>query len=312
MEYNQLDPLLRASGFPDGDINDPKTGFSPFPGNINQLLFKLKPYAECLLRTNGAMPEFVNPKYADEAKTVFKKPTRLECMMQDFPVVLSGDASKRVGFTSIAADMCFSPVKNATADGVKLQEKGTAPGVAATGEADQYAAIRKIMKSIGCNVEDAPESIFSGIKAALGPEIVPKPSFATIPAEYRCRFPNPSKINISGRSSLVIEGDVIIESLSLDGALTIECEKGAKGVIRDLTVKNAGWEKVADTSDSSPEYIRIRGYKMNKIETRKIVFKRDGSVEGYTPVPKVTSRGVDLNQPMIQEEDEDCCACVIS
>jgi UDP-sugar pyrophosphorylase len=28
------------------------------------------------------VPEFVNPKYADAAKTKFKSPTRLECMMQ--------------------------------------------------------------------------------------------------------------------------------------------------------------------------------------------------------------------------------------
>lgn len=38
VEYNQLDPLLRASGYPDGDVND-ETGFSPFPGNINQVLY---------------------------------------------------------------------------------------------------------------------------------------------------------------------------------------------------------------------------------------------------------------------------------
>lgn len=36
VEYNQLDPLLRASGFPDGDVNC-ETGYSPFPGNINQV-----------------------------------------------------------------------------------------------------------------------------------------------------------------------------------------------------------------------------------------------------------------------------------
>lgn len=77
-----LDPLLRATGNPDGDANDEKTGFSPFPGNINQLLFKAKEYADTLERTKGVMPEFVNPKYKDEAKTIFKKPTRLECMMQ--------------------------------------------------------------------------------------------------------------------------------------------------------------------------------------------------------------------------------------
>jgi UDP-sugar pyrophosphorylase len=137
VEYNQLDPLLRASGYPDGDVNDKETGFSPFPGNINQLLFQLDKYVEVLERTKGIMPEFVNPKYKDDTKTVFKKPTRLECMMQDFPTVLDSADTGKVGFTSIAASMCFSPVKNATEDGVELQKVGTQPGTAATGEADQ-------------------------------------------------------------------------------------------------------------------------------------------------------------------------------
>lgn len=39
VEYNQLDPLLRATGHSDGDVNDPETGFSPYPGNINQVFF---------------------------------------------------------------------------------------------------------------------------------------------------------------------------------------------------------------------------------------------------------------------------------
>ena len=38
VEYNQLDPLLRATGHPDGDVNC-ETGYSPFPGNINQVSF---------------------------------------------------------------------------------------------------------------------------------------------------------------------------------------------------------------------------------------------------------------------------------
>ena len=91
-------------------MNDETTGYSPYPGNINQLLFKLEDYVAgkpstikklllqmnilnpsqkfsysstaALDRTKGIMPEFVNPKYADAEKTVFKKPTRLECMMQ--------------------------------------------------------------------------------------------------------------------------------------------------------------------------------------------------------------------------------------
>lgn len=48
VEYNQLDPLLRATVSPEGDVNDPATGFSPYPGNINQLLFKMTPYLTIL------------------------------------------------------------------------------------------------------------------------------------------------------------------------------------------------------------------------------------------------------------------------
>lgn len=302
MEYNQLDPLLRASGFPNGDENDPQTGYSPYPGNINQLVFKLKPYFEALLRTNGAMPEFVNPKYADDAKTIFKKPTRLECMMQDFPTVLSGENTKRVGFTSIPADICFSPVKNATSDGVALQAKGTAPGVAASGEADQYGAIRKILRSIGCDVQDAPVAEFSGISVVPGPEIVLKPSFVVCPSEYKAKFPKPSSIKISAKSSLIVEGDVVIESLDLDGALIIKCEEGASGVLRDVIVKNKGWEKDVGISDADSEFIRIRGYKMNKIETKTIVFKKDGTVEGY--VPKVESVVVESASVQVETEKE--------
>jgi hypothetical protein len=36
VEYNQLDPLLRATGHLDGDVND-ESGYSPYPGNINQV-----------------------------------------------------------------------------------------------------------------------------------------------------------------------------------------------------------------------------------------------------------------------------------
>lgn len=40
VEYNQLDPLLKATGHPEGDANC-ETGYSPYPGNINQVIVKL-------------------------------------------------------------------------------------------------------------------------------------------------------------------------------------------------------------------------------------------------------------------------------
>lgn len=81
-EYNQLGSLLKAMGNANGDTAD-ETGFSPFPGNINQLVVGIDCYGQLLDKTHGVMEEFVNPKYKDHEKREFKKPTRLECMMQD-------------------------------------------------------------------------------------------------------------------------------------------------------------------------------------------------------------------------------------
>lgn len=49
VEYNQLDPILRATVSPEGDVNDPDTGLSPFPGNTNNLVFMLEPYLKVIL-----------------------------------------------------------------------------------------------------------------------------------------------------------------------------------------------------------------------------------------------------------------------
>lgn len=59
---SQLDPLLRATVSPEGDVND-ASGWSPYPGNINQLVIKLSTYVHQLNKTGGIISEFVNPKY---------------------------------------------------------------------------------------------------------------------------------------------------------------------------------------------------------------------------------------------------------
>jgi len=287
IEYNQLDPLLRSTDtFPDGDVNDENTGYSLFPGNVNQLVLKLEPYSKVLEFTKGIMPEFVNPKYRDKDRTTFQKPTRLECMMQDFPTILQGNDAKAVGFTSVDASLCFSPVKNALAEGIVLQNRGTHPGVAASGESDQYAAFRMILRSIGCDVRDADPVRLGGIRVIPGPEVVLSPRFAISLSECKEKFPDPSRVKISERSSLVIQGEnIVIESLNLDGALVIKCEDGAPGgVIRNLTVNNRGWEKVEmDAKSTDDEIILMRKYYLRKIETKFILFKVDGTIEGYQP-----------------------------
>ena len=60
VEYNQLDPLLRATVSPEGDVPN-EQGFSMFPGNINVLVIRMASYVKILERTRGIIAEFVNP-----------------------------------------------------------------------------------------------------------------------------------------------------------------------------------------------------------------------------------------------------------
>ena len=87
VEYNQLNPLLLSTGDKKGDVGD-KDGLSLYPGNVNTFIIRTDLYLKILEDTKGVIAEFVNPKYKDDTKTTFKKPTRLECMMQDYPKLL--------------------------------------------------------------------------------------------------------------------------------------------------------------------------------------------------------------------------------
>lgn len=61
VEYNQLDPLLRSQGDCTGDVPD-STGYSPFPGNANNLVIEMSAYAKTLRgEDQGVVLEFVNP-----------------------------------------------------------------------------------------------------------------------------------------------------------------------------------------------------------------------------------------------------------
>jgi UDP-sugar pyrophosphorylase len=244
-------------------VNDPATGFSPYPGNINQLVFKLEPYLKTLRSTGGIMGEFVNPKYADSDKSRFKKPTRLECMMQDYPKVLPAGA--RVGFTSAPSWVCYSPCKNNSADAAASIAAGVPAGSPITAESDQYCAFAQLLRTLGAKVDAGPADTFLGIAAPLSPQIVFHPSFAIFFSEIAARVPYPAKVSISRRSSLVVKGNVIIESLSLDGALKLSAPAGSTLIVRagGHRIVNAGYKTKACGKDA-PEATAMRGYVLDK------------------------------------------------
>ncbi len=282
VEYNQLEPMLKASGFKDGDVNGPD-GYSPYPGNINQLVFRIAPYVDVLDRTGGLVPEFVNPKYADAAKNKFKKPTRLECMMQDHPKVVP--ASTRVGFTQFP-DWTYSPVKNDATEALAKAKAGVPGRSACEGEIEFYTAACRQLTAVG--VPLPPTRVFEALGFDLPdpPHVVFHPNFAVSFAAFRGKFPTPAEVHITQRSTLVVEGpDVTISSLDLDGALIIKAVAGAVVNVKGLKVANEGWPLTPLGQQGGgevvvvPDSIKIRGFTCTKKEARVLEFNEPGTYE---------------------------------
>ena len=225
------------------------------------------------------MPEFVNPKYADAAKSVFKKPTRLECMMQDHPKVLGAGAL--VGFTMFD-DWTYSPVKNSVEEGRAKLAQGAPGRTAVEGELEYYAAGGRQLRAAGVALPPPGEAqtlaVFGFTLPA--PAIVVLGSvFAPSFSALRARFSAPAAVRIAPSAALVVEGDVDIDALDLDGALVIRAAPGARVRVRRAVVRNAGW-RIAPLSPeeaaAAPEAVRIRGFRIHKLATRELVFDAPG------------------------------------
>ncbi|CAJ1330421.1 unnamed protein product, partial [Effrenium voratum] len=259
VEYNQLEPLLKATGG-DGDVNGPD-GFSPYPGNTNELIFSLPQYVSVLEETGGQMPEFINPKYTDASRSTFKSPTRLECMMQDFLKLLPAE---EVGVTCYPLEFGYFPCKNDIATAARLAAEGTPPHGAASAEAAVYHAYAELLRRVGRTSHVAAPTArhWCGGPQLLGPAVVLWPSFAPSCAELRRRL---GEVVLEEGSTLEVRGDVHLGRLTLAGALRVVAGEGATLHVPQLEVRNRGGEFVALTeaeqAGEAPEELRIRGYR---------------------------------------------------
>jgi len=216
-------------------------------------------------------------RYADAAKNRFKKPTRLECMMQDHPKVLGPGA--RVGFTSFD-DWTYSPVKNSV-DEARAKLAVGAPGRSAVeGELEYYAAGGRLLAAAGVAVPAPGALSVFGFSLPAPVRAVFFPRLAPSLALFRARFPTPAAVRLSAASTLVVDAaDCVIEALDLDGTLLVRAVDGAHVIIRRLRVANAGWPLVpltADVAAAAPDSVRIRGFRVDKREQRVLEFTAPG------------------------------------
>jgi len=255
VEYNQLDGLFKAIGGEKVDAH----GYSLYPGNINCLVFSVPEYLQTLTETQGCIAEFINPKYADSTKTKFKTPTRLECMMQDYPKLLK--TNERVGVTQIDKKFCFSACKNDIKTAAQKWKGGLPPESASSCEYDFYRVHEEILKIAGVHVEEAKGEAqnYGGIEYKYGPKIVLSPAFGITLKEVKSRFEGTN--TISANSTLVLDGEISVENLKLDGSLEVRSKE--KRSVRNLHVVNKSYvsfEELSNNGGDAEEYLKIRGY----------------------------------------------------
>ena len=260
VEYNLVDPLLKEKFNGKGDIAN-ESGFCDFPGNLNVLVFKLEPYLKILEETQGLVPEFVNPKYADETRTKFKSPTRLECLMQDVPKLIKN--GETVGYTYFDRWFCFSACKNNLKDAIEKLKKNETGESAFTVERDIFKTNERILSEI-CgklevvNTEPENELNIGGCTVKFGPKIIIYPSYAPTISELKEKLQKMKKgIRMTNNSTLILKNDINIEEgIDLDGYLV--ADKDEKDLLVCKNKKRVVYTllKVGEGEDHE----KLRGY----------------------------------------------------
>ena len=248
-----------------GDIPG-KNGFCDFPGNLNVLVFNLKPYLNIISESKGLVPEFVNPKYVDETRKKFKAPTRLETLMQDVPKLVKNNGT--VGNTYFDRWFCFSACKNNLHDSCERLRKKESGESAFTVEREIFKYNEIILKDVLgkleiINTEPENSVMIEDIKVTFGPKIVIYPSFAAYVTELRDKLSHMKKnIKMTNNSTLVLKNDIMIEEgIDLDGYLVVD--KDEKNYV---VCKNKQYKMYRKLKEGEGEkYEKIRGYTIAKI-----------------------------------------------
>lgn len=239
-------------------------GWSYYQTNINGICLSLPEYHENLCKTQGLVAEFINPKYEDESKTKFKSAARLETKLPDYPRLLENH--DRMGITKIERPFSFTTCKNDPKEASVKWKKGIPAECAGTCELDYYQSNIDLLRFAGVQIENPPadsKKNFAGIDYNFGAKIVLKPDFGVTVKEIKSKFKGTNKI--SARSTLILDGDIHIENLELDGSISIASKERRE--VKDLKVLDKNYVNFVaiDENEQNPR-LKMRGYKAEGTE----------------------------------------------
>ncbi|KRX04897.1 hypothetical protein PPERSA_06531 [Pseudocohnilembus persalinus] len=285
VEYNELEQIFQGQqnkncqkSIKNQDISEPvdKNGFSRLPGNTNTILIKLNEYFEILEETQGIVPEFINPKFKDDQKLIFSSPARLETKMSDFPLLIQNlknfqKYQENIGVTQVDREFCFAACKNNIQSAIQKQQLNLNPECVGSTEFAFYNLNTKLLELAGVQITEKQNKTVNiqGIQYKLGPKIVLDPEFGITLEEIKENIKG--EVKISFQSSLIIQKQVEINKLDLNGHLEIdenlESQKhNDKNQINNMYVDTKNYKNYIDISNYPIQEItkneKIRGYKL--------------------------------------------------
>ncbi|KAL1519469.1 hypothetical protein AB1Y20_022989 [Prymnesium parvum] len=243
------------------------------PSYSHAFLARLEPYAQTLRLTAGVVREVAR---ADGGCV------RLVARVQDYAWL---PAAAAAGYVCHPAEFGHTPCGQSLAAGAARSAKGLPACAAASGEMAVYLAHCAALRLLGAHVPPPRERAFHGVVVPLGACVVLHPSFAPSLAALRHKLLTPAALSVSERSTLLVRGrHLVIERLSLDGALELSVAECASLRVRSLHVANEGWQfdEISEgvlRGGEVPPLLARRGYTLRKRAQRRLVVSQPGAYE---------------------------------
>merc|ERR1719382_600552 len=94
----------------------------------------------------------------------------------------------------------------------------------------------------GAEMGAPKRAVFNGIEVDLEALVVWSPEWAMGYRAVCQRLSSAAHVRITQRSALVLDGDITLGALVLDGALLVVARPGVRVHIKRLAVHNEGWQ----------------------------------------------------------------------